>query len=379
MPQPPAGAVGASPGIPIELSPPDAASAQTSAPTGTANIDPDRKNRAGLALLMGDKATATKILTEPDDKDGSKAYDTELGKGLAKDMNDIRDSARKSQTKIGMLGVLKTLSESTTPQGPGTQYELALRRVLAAAGVPTDGLSQAQMFNALGSQLSLEMRDPSGGSGMPGSMSDKDREFLIAMGPNLGNTREGNRMLIDYMSRVAKRQVEVARLANNYATRNRGRIDDKFFDLLGQWSAKNPLFPEAENITRQATGGTSTAAARPGSSVKQEFNSAEEIPEGARVRDPATGQRLVKTNGKLVPFVDPLTIPSAAGSKAAKSQARREQSAQQDKAQSSSVRAQFETDAKSLSPIEMARKYDGIRSSLNSDERAILNQIIGGL
>ena len=81
---------------------------------------------------------------------------------------------------------------------------------------------------------------------MPGAMSDKDREFLVASVPGLDKTPDGNRKLIQYMMLVEQRNIDVAKFANQYAQEHGGRIDNDFFTALADWSEKNPLFPEAD-------------------------------------------------------------------------------------------------------------------------------------
>lgn len=358
------------PGTPQNV--PRAASPTPRGPLG--DMDEERRNRAAIALILGNREQATKILTEAPDREGQKAYDTELGKGLAKDMGELRDSARKAQAQVAMLEVMEKLAASGTPQGPGTQYELALRRALGAAGIQTNGLSQAEMFNALASQLALSARDPSSGAGMPGAMSDSDRQFLVNMNPNLFMTAEGNRMLIGYMKRVAQRDIEVARFANEYARLNKGRIDDRFFERLAQWSAKNPLFPEAAQPQPQAAGGQQPVPPAPAQTA---FTTPDQIPEGVRVIDQATGRRMIKQNGQLVPFVDQsVGLASAPGSRAARAQERRAAADRDAAASLEQVRMQFEQDAAALSPIDVVRKYDGQRGSLSADQLRRLDDLL---
>lgn len=342
-----------------------------------ARYTPEQIQRAKSALALGDKGLAAKILSEATDKKGQEAYDVEEGKTLAKDMGGIREAGVKAQSRLTMLGTLKKLAQdAATPQGPGTTVDLALRKTLAAVGVPTDGLNNAQMFKALSNQLALELRDPSSGAGMPGAMSDSDRAFLLEMAPNLGNTRESNVMLLEYMERIAKRQSDVARLASNYSQNNNGRLDNRFYDLLGKWSAQNNIFTEAE---RQMAAKTAPA---PAATQKMEFNTDAEIPEGKIVRDTVTGARLVKRSGQLVPYEEPAPVPRTGPKETPVERAARKRAGagDGDKAasdQAASIRAEFDRDAASLSPIELVRKYDGKRGMLSANQLNSINEMIG--
>jgi hypothetical protein len=107
-----------------------------------------------------------------------------------------------------------------------------------------DDVAPAQAARALANQLALEMRNPAGGAGMPGAMSDKDREFLIQMIPSLESDPGAVNKMIEYRVRLEKRSQRVAKMARDYRKKN-GKFDEGFFDELQVWSDKNPLFPEA--------------------------------------------------------------------------------------------------------------------------------------
>jgi hypothetical protein len=94
---------------------------------------------------------------------------------------------------------------------------------------------------ALANQIALEMRNPAGGAGMPGALSDKDREFLVGMTPNAGQTAQGRKMLIDSYVAVQKRNQQVAEFATKYEKKY-GRLDSGFFDQLTAWSSANQMF-----------------------------------------------------------------------------------------------------------------------------------------
>ena len=93
-------------------------------------------------------------------------------------------------------------------------------------------------------KLALEVRNPSGGAGMPGAMSDADREFLISTVPNLLNTPGGNKQIIEVARALAKRNQQVAQMAREYKQR-KGRFDDGFLEELQQWSNSHPIFNTA--------------------------------------------------------------------------------------------------------------------------------------
>jgi hypothetical protein len=74
---------------------------------------------------------------------------------------------------------------------------------------------------------------------LPGTMSDKDIEFLEKQVPRIGMTAEGNRVLIEVMKRVEQRKVQLADLADQYARTNGDLMGWRQF--RSQWLRTNPL------------------------------------------------------------------------------------------------------------------------------------------
>jgi hypothetical protein len=190
-------------------------------------------------------AGATSVNLPPAEKE----YDKQAAKDFAEMNRDLIKGGQTANMKIATLNRLETLlTDPTIRTGAGAQLALQAGRLgKSAFGIETEGLGGAEAINAIANQFALELRNPSGGAGMPGALSDKDREFLQSATPGLERTPEGNKLIIDYMRRVAKRSVEVEALRRDYVKSNKGRLDEGFFDKLADFSEKNPLFPETKN------------------------------------------------------------------------------------------------------------------------------------
>lgn len=107
-------------------------------------------------------------------------------------------------------------------------------------GKPAE-VAQAEAASALANEIALTLRNPAGGAGMPGAMSDADRQFLQSMVPGLETTPPGRKMMIETAKALNKRAVEVARLMAEYRKSNNNSLDG--WELyLADWSEKNPLF-----------------------------------------------------------------------------------------------------------------------------------------
>lgn len=174
-----------------------------------------------------------------------KAYDAAVGKEFAEQNIGIIKGSQDAQRKIGTLDRLgQLLADPKVQTGAGAEAILQAKRYAKTLGVDVGDIGGAEAVKAIGNQFALELRNPAGGAGMPGAMSDKDREFLQASVPGLQQTPEGNAKIIDYMKRVANRAVQVDKLRQDYV-RKHGRLNEGFYQKLRQHSEANPLFPES--------------------------------------------------------------------------------------------------------------------------------------
>lgn len=125
---------------------------------------------------------------------------------------------------------------------------MAGAKLLNSIGLEVDpALPNKEAAAAIGNQLALKLRDPANGGGMPGAMSDADRNFLMQSVPGLNQTDEGRKQLISYQVRVLERNKDVAQFARKWRQKY-GRLDSldpsgqDFDTALAAWSAANPLF-----------------------------------------------------------------------------------------------------------------------------------------
>jgi hypothetical protein len=192
--------------------------------------------------------------------------ESEFGKTVGKEFGDIYTGAIKAEfaaprtiANYERLGSL--LSQVNTGKFTGTIQEMkaaakAMGFDLNAMGV-RDDVAPAQATRQISNMLALELRNPAGGAGMPGALSDKDREFLVQSIPSMENDPTAIGKMIDYRKRLAKRDQEIGKLAREYRNKN-GRFDEGFFDELKVFSEANPLFPQtavAPAQSQPASGG----------------------------------------------------------------------------------------------------------------------------
>jgi hypothetical protein len=175
-----------------------------------------------------------------------KAYDKTVGEGFGKDYLTIQQGARDASSTIGKLDRLGTaLSTPGVYTGAGGEFVADLKKAAAGLGIPVEGVAETDVARAISNEITLQLRNPAGGAGLPGAMSDADRQFLATIPPGLTNTPEGNRQKLDMLKKVQQRNIDVAREANKYAQAN-GQLDAGFYQQLADWAETHPLFPEGD-------------------------------------------------------------------------------------------------------------------------------------
>ena len=162
-------------------------------------------------------------------------------------------NAQATNAKLDALGQ----SLERTYSGTGGQTVLDLKKAAKALGMDVEGVPEGEVSRAIGRELALTLRNPSGGAGMPGALSNSDREFLESMVPGLSTTSEGNKLLLDFHKRINTRNIEVAKIMRDYRRQN-GQVDEGLFDKLKEYSDKNPIFkPEDFQRAQSVSGATS--------------------------------------------------------------------------------------------------------------------------
>lgn len=207
-----------------------------------AGIDPASPQGQSLYRALAVKmsthqpANQTNVVMNQE-KEESKA----VGKAMGEAFTSIQQAGSDANTKIARYERLKGLLDGVNT-GKLTPAGTELAAWADAVGIKVDPkLGNKQAAQALGNEIALSLRNPAGGAGMPGALSDKDREFLVQMVPSLSLTTEGNARLIETAQKIARRDQEVAKLARDYRAR-KGTLDPGFYDELQQFSDSNPLF-----------------------------------------------------------------------------------------------------------------------------------------
>jgi hypothetical protein len=118
-----------------------------------------------------------------------------------------------------------------------------MRKLGAYFGIgDLDKVATGDLVQTIANRLALQVRAPGGESGgMPGAMSDADRQFLKETVPSLLKTPEGNRQLITIMRAAARRHQSIADMAVDYASEHDGQLGVGFDKQVRDYVKANPL------------------------------------------------------------------------------------------------------------------------------------------
>jgi hypothetical protein len=231
-------------------------------------IDPKvfaQQDADGQVYFPGKAATEVKI-----DQAAEKAQDSTIGKAYGDAFNELQAGGRSASGQINTLRLMEKLIESPNfYSGPASGAFTQAKRAAAALGIKgaEDSAAPNELFGKLATQSLVDKLGGSLGAGV----SNSDVLTINRTVANLENTPEGNRQIIQFGKALAQRQIDVAKLARQYAGSHGGRLDAGFDDQLAAWAQANPLNLELTAVQK-------AAAARGASAAPQATSSPEAAP-----------------------------------------------------------------------------------------------------
>jgi hypothetical protein len=166
-----------------------------------------------------------------------------VGKGMGEDYLDVIRAPKATRDRVAKLERADELLKGIET-GKYTAYGLEVSKGLNSLGFPVgEDVGNLEAADALLKEYALSLRNPAGGAGMPGAMSDADREFLVKAAGSITNTPEGRKLMLETQRALLKRDEEVAKLAMDYRKNSPTKsIDEGFYEVLREYANKNPLF-----------------------------------------------------------------------------------------------------------------------------------------
>jgi len=217
---------------------------------------PDSKTAQDATVIATDNQIPVNIKVNPtvavNPTEGEKTYSVESAKQYADLSKTYRDSWVNAGRMNGMLDTLDQLYKDPNVTSGGLADNITgLKGIAASLNINIAGKSSEDAIKSITNRFALELRNPSGGAGMPGSMSDSDRNFLSSIPPTLSNTPAGRELISYTMRAVNNRDKQIANLAQLYEEKN-GRLDTKFITEMRKWSDSNPIMDEKQKAIIQA-------------------------------------------------------------------------------------------------------------------------------
>lgn len=189
-------------------------------------------------------------------------YDETRGKALAETYQKIIDGAAEAGRNLQQIERLDSIL-SGVETGTFTPQAVDIAKAVQAVGLdparmglPSTGtIGKAEAARALANEMALQLRNPAGGAGMPGALSDKDREFLVSMVPGLTTTPAGRKLILETMRAINGRALAVADAAEQHREKNGGRLTDGFYAEIRNLGSAIPdaIITQAQEIIRGGT------------------------------------------------------------------------------------------------------------------------------
>lgn len=180
---------------------------------------------------------------------GDTSQSNEMGKFYAQTFIDTQNAdkaASLANTKLDRFDQLLKGIETGKMTPTSMTVAAYAKDLIPGLNIDTKKLGALQASQMILGEMALQNRNPAGGAGMPGAMSDNDLKFLKTMVPGLEQTTEGRSLIVETKRKLHQRDREVAQLARDYR-KTSGKIDDGFFQKLAEFSNTHPLFPQTQD------------------------------------------------------------------------------------------------------------------------------------
>lgn len=183
------------------------------------------------------------------------AFNTQMGKNMATDYQNIQDAGRNAQRQlITMKAMYKAFDNPAVYQGTGGALVNGFKKFLSSIGDSVEGMDDAAIINSGKTQLMGTLRKDI----MPGALSAQELQFLVDIVPELGKLPEQNKAIANLFMKAYQRQEEAAAFANRYYL-NHKTWDAQGQQELAQYFASKPAFTEEEKAAAMGQKNNSAA------------------------------------------------------------------------------------------------------------------------
>lgn len=157
------------------------------------------------------------------DQKGETSFASESAKSLVKRLTDNVEQGQAARTQQGDLERLLELGNAIGTQGAAASVKAALGPYANALGIQIEGLNEIQAFTGIVSKLAPTMRPPGSGA-----TSDFEFKQYLAALPQLAQTTEGRKLILDQMGAMINHKAAVGEISERVLA---GEIDRKQADV----------------------------------------------------------------------------------------------------------------------------------------------------
>jgi hypothetical protein len=192
-----------------------------------------------FASYIDSQDSGIKITNQmPGSGDGtSKAIQDDYDQVFIQSQND--GAALNAQ--LGDLQQMERLISKAGETGAGAGALLGLQKIGKRLGIETEGMSTMEAMQALSNKLALGMKKA--GTGV---MTDRDFQTFLESVPSIGNTAEGNRMILEWTRDSHKRTMKLAEILDDYKSSTKsvygtdkpaGQVDGGVYRVIREYWA----------------------------------------------------------------------------------------------------------------------------------------------
>lgn len=209
----------------------------------------------GSTFYQTDKNGNTTFLSPPggEGPGGDKKFAEAAATSFVKRYADNMDQGLQAKTQVSDIDRLQELSAAIGTQGAAANIKSALGPYANAVGIKIDGLNEIQAFTAIVSKLAPAMRPPGSGA-----TSDFEFKQYLAALPQLAQTTEGRKQIIDQMRAMNNYKVALGDISEQVLNRkiNRVQAEEQIKALgspLASWRQNPEALPPARPAQQSST------------------------------------------------------------------------------------------------------------------------------
>lgn len=227
----------------------------------------------------------------------------------------IQGAAMSASEALGKLDIAEAAIMDSRQTGTFGGTIQDAKKLATLIGITPAGTTAGEVLHSINLELTKMARgNTSTGEGLAGAVSNMEMKIYMAAMPSLGNTKAGNRIILEGLRAMQTRRVEAAEVAERYLADKRQAglpmiLDAGFKKRLNSHFKDKPLFNDRLRGALEAANEGRLDAYLDGTAAPAKKATA--APSPLRKRNPATGEVIEYDGQNWVPFVAQPPSPHA--------------------------------------------------------------------